>query len=830
MGKPMRRSKTRLWVFGAGAVVFSCLVTWIVAVLVLPGIVRGVILDRARQAGIDLSAITVESVGLHEMVIRDAEFQSADVWAGVPLLRVEYSLGGILRGNFKKAIVSGSSVEVRSSGIVARFTDLKGVLNAVQPDTSGEKELEFEGNMLVEGNHMNLVARVDMVSGRGNAELRCRDLASASLLKFLDDSSGMLLKGNLDVSIAAEIENWRPLNAHFALESSHLHTLYSGVEVVLAVTAEGESSGVFESYALRSDLRVERLEKDLISVAEPFRVRIDINSRTGMTAAFTPLSFRTPLALKMNGLNVAASGIPLMTETLFSADLALCEIPLLRRMSDIHCSGVLWNKADGVNWTVQADANGPIHGPVDEMLISARIRANLKASGVGKNGTGQFHMQATDLRTSMDQWILELPGLRGDARITLGPKPAYKGVFRLVKGMFTDKDRGIRADGISGSLPFTSEGPIAALPLSIDHVDFSGISLSNLLAKVAVSGATAIAEGTAKVLDGNLRMRFKTRAGSGGKGDLFHLDFEIPPTKLEAGYDLGRILPDLSGFKCGGGISLLGEIESTPQSGMSGTAEVILKDINLTAEKMMLKVSGLNGTIRFDRLLDFHTLPAQSLRFKSLSLGPADMLDGRIQAQLDGLTTGCIERLEFVFSGGRVTTTAFRFPPQGEGMEIDLFCDGLQMADLLNMISGKNNASGEGTISGVIPVLIGPDGIRFKATHLATSPGETGILRVVDAAEMTGGILLAEESIRDFAYEWAKVNIVDSGNRLNMVVQLKGKPRQKLPLKFDPGTRDFVRNPSGERLVDLKGLLLELKFVDIDVNALLKESARHSRN
>ena len=813
----MRRSKTRLWVFGAGAVVFSCLVTWIVAVLVLPGIVRGVILDRARQAGIDLSAITVESVGLHEMVIRDAEFQSADVWAGVPLLRVEYSLGGILRGNFKKAIVSGSSVEVRSSGIVARFTDLKGVLNAVQSDTSGERDLAFKGSLLFEGNHMNLVARADMVSGRGNAELRCRDLTSASLLKFLDDSS-------------AEIENWRLLKTRFSLESAHLHTLYSGVEAVLAVTAEGEAGGVFESYALRSDLRIERLEKDLISVAEPFRVRIDINSRTGMTAAFTPLSFRTPLALKMNGLNVAASGIPLMTETLFSADLALCEIPLLRRMSDIHCSGVLCNKADGVNWTVQADANGPIHGPVDEMLISARIRANLKASGAGKNGTGQFHMQATDLRTSMDQWILELPGLRGDARITLGPKPAYKGVFRLVKGMFTDKDRGIRADGISGSLPFTSEGPIAALPLSIDHVDFSGISLSNVLAKVALSGAMTIAEGTAKVLDGNLRMRFKTRAGSGGKGDLFHLDFEIPPTKLETIYDLGRILPDLSGFKCGGGISLLGAIESMPQSGMSGTAEVILKDINLTAEKMMLKVSGLNGVVRFDRLLDFHTSPAQSLRFKSLSLGPADLLDGRIQAQLDGLMTGCIERLEFAFCGGRVTTTAFRFPPQGEGMEIDLFCDGLQMADLLNMISGKNNASGEGTISGVIPVLIGPDGLRFKAAHLATSPGETGILRVVDAAEMTGGILLAEESIRDFAYEWAKVNIVDSGNRLNMVVQLKGKPRQKLPLKFDPGTRDFVRNPSGERLVDLKGLLLELKFVDIDVNALLKESARHSRN
>ncbi|MBN1197468.1 MAG: YdbH domain-containing protein, partial [Candidatus Aminicenantes bacterium] len=223
-------------------------------------------------------------------------------------------------------------------------------------------------------------------------------------------------------------------------------------------------------------------------------------------------------------------------------------------------------------------------------------------------------------------------------------------------------------------------------------------------------------------------------------------------------------------------------------------------------------------------LHELRTLPSQVLRFQSLSLGPAKILDGRLQVQLDGLTSGLTERLDFAFSGGRVTTTAFQFPAQDTGMEIDFICDRLQLADMLNMITGKSNATGQGTISGVLPVRIGSDGIHFKEAHLATSPGDTGILRVEDAADMTGGILLAEESIRDFSYEWAKVNIENSRDHLNMVVQLSGKPRRKLPLKFDPAKRDFVRDPSGERLVDLKGLLLELKFVDIDINALLREA------
>jgi hypothetical protein len=79
-----------------------------------------------------------------------------------------------------------------------------------------------------------------------------------------------------------------------------------------------------------------------------------------------------------------------------------------------------------------------------------------------------------------------------------------------------------------------------------------------------------------------------------------------------------------------------------------------------------------------------------------------------------------------------------------------------------------------------------------------------------------------EEAIRDFRYNWIKVKMSSQNNRLDMVVSMDGAPAQKLPLLYDQKLKNFIKDPSGNRNVELKGLLLEINFNDIDLKDLLK--------
>ena len=78
----------------------------------------------------------------------------------------------------------------------------------------------------------------------------------------------------------------------------------------------------------------------------------------------------------------------------------------------------------------------------------------------------------------------------------------------------------------------------------------------------------------------------------------------------------------------------------------------------------------------------------------------------------------------------------------------------------------------------------------------------------------------------DFNYDWVRVTLESSGEKLNLTAFINGAPARKLPLVYDPGKREFLREPQGKRSVDLKGLLLELRFREIDLKALLSGGSR----
>jgi hypothetical protein len=189
-------------------------------------------------------------------------------------------------------------------------------------------------------------------------------------------------------------------------------------------------------------------------------------------------------------------------------------------------------------------------------------------------------------------------------------------------------------------------------------------------------------------------------------------------------------------------------------------------------------------------------------------------------------TSVLIEKTKFNFCKGSIFTSGFFLSPENTDLQVDVYCQKLSLPSLLNTALGEEKAKGSGTVTGIIPIKVTDGNIFFEKSFLHSVPGETGHLQIEDGKDLTGGVILAEEAIKNFEYKWARIDFETNNNNLNLILRLDGKPSDKLPLVYDDKTGDFVKAPNNGKHVELQGLKLDLKFIDIDINRLLKEQKR----
>jgi hypothetical protein len=154
------------------------------------------------------------------------------------------------------------------------------------------------------------------------------------------------------------------------------------------------------------------------------------------------------------------------------------------------------------------------------------------------------------------------------------------------------------------------------------------------------------------------------------------------------------------------------------------------------------------------------------------------------------------------------------------------YCNRVNFAQMLNALLGKTVVSGDAEMNGIVPVRMVKGSPVFLDGYLDSTPGSSGKLNIIQPEIISGGQILVEEAIRDFRYNWIKIKMSSRNDRLDMVVSIDGAPNQKLPLLYDPKRKSFIKDPSGGRHVELKGLLLEIRFSDIDLKDLLKASGQ----
>ena len=306
------------------------------------------------------------------------------------------------------------------------------------------------------------------------------------------------------------------------------------------------------------------------------------------------------------------------------------------------------------------------------------------------------------------------------------------------------------------------------------------------------------------------------------------VNIAVEETNLPADTDLGALLPALSGYAVSGGVKLSAGI-SLDAGQIRSSAVLNLKNVDLDTGPGGIKCSGIETTLKMTDLISFTSEFSQQLSFANLDIGGVAVNGGSIIFRVEDADTIFIEKGEFSFCDGRVLLNPFRYElaaETGEDFQITLFCDRIDFDKMVNIIMGNEISEGDAQLNGILPLTISKGTPVFGDGYLYSTPGVKGNLKFKESKVISGGVLIVEEAMKDFEYEWIRVKLDSKAERLNLEVLIKGEPANKLPLTYDAKTKDIVRDEGGKRRVLLKGLELKLRFIDIDLKQLLQDGTR----
>jgi hypothetical protein len=319
---------------------------------------------------------------------------------------------------------------------------------------------------------------------------------------------------------------------------------------------------------------------------------------------------------------------------------------------------------------------------------------------------------------------------------------------------------------------------------------------------------------TSKLFPG-LRVLINGRADVSGA----RISAEIPPYEPADEIDLGRFHPAGAGMRVSGSLKASGEM-TKDGTGTRGSGHLKFSKGRLNDETRNLLLEGIDMDVQIKDLFKMKTAPRQRLHIGHLAFGnlKADHMD--VDFQIEGRQTLFIEKANVNWSNGKIDTSSLRIRTDKEDYDVTLFCDRLNLAMVLEQL-GAAQASGEGTVSGRIPIRWSAGRLTFDNGFLFSTPGESGSIQLTGTQMLLAGLPpgtpqhtqldIATEALKDYTYKWAKLNVKSEGDILLLKLQFDGKPNQLLPFAYDQSLGQFKR-VAGEGQADFKGISIDLNF------------------
>ena len=601
------------------------------------------------------------------------------------------------------------------------------------------------------------------------------------------------------------------------------------------------------------------------SVCDPWRLKIN---QLYLDAPFSPALSKIEFTIETSAANTSLQGTWETRLTKLRHGLFTSSNPFHKKWSLTAkfkpqglWQAVLKSPTDNLAWAIQRD---------DITIKGNSPTISINASGLGnkgeiewqtlikkptlKNNRGQFSSPAikadghiaiessNESRTIVASTLieinkthikqqnlkLELPELtvQGEVRQKDSNTPQIKTRLQFKNGTLQASDYGLRGLDISGDLPWDWPGQktTAGRKGRVDcrKIFWQELDLGNLSASLEQHGQKILFQGhhESALLQG-LRLRCDGQGGLNQKGELqAHATFETNEYKPKTPINLGLFKISADGNIIDGIFSANGALDLATR-GVNGSATAIVKEAILRNDEKNLLISSINCQLELPELPSLRSAPEQTLNFDLLKAGNISSPGGTFTFQIEADKTLLLEKGQLSWCGGKIETQALRISPAIGDYQFTLYCDRLQLTELLEQLA-QVEAQGRGSVNGRIPVLWKNGELTFDDGFLYSTPGQGGTVKI-SGGEIPGAGLpasnpqftqldLAREALKDYQYEWTKVKVNSEAEELILNLQFDGKPNLPLPFVYKKELGGFARVSAKSPGSNFQGISLDLNL------------------
>jgi len=840
----------------------------------LPSLVESYLSDTLKKMGLEDPQLSVRHVGINQLDIQHLSLGTpGKPGLMIPNLAVDFSWLDLLKGKIRKIEITGMklNVVVGKEGITVKGleplfkTKSEGKptlpFRRVEIDSSVAR-LDWEGRTMsipftlsaetaasgeIVAFSMDLTPYGEAITVRGTLN---KDTGTGAisitadnthLEKYFNDfniSFFQWLKSLVQLSAEIDVTDWGIRGSHVSLVIPAFSAGFAGGNLNGSVNLDFSLDQNWQPGDVRMKLRFEGIDDRDLKIEIPFDLDIDGSRLGALQFKLADLRLQQPPGIRFNDFTGTASldnnqlQVQGSYECGIDPDFVSWLSPALEMKGKLEIKGnvrVLANDK-GTEWNLDGKGRGKV------LLTSKIVRAGMDnlglsfaSTGNGANIKNHLEVELKGVEIKYEDMVFSAGSILSRNSVEATDEKNWTARGRLKMAAARVKQTGgIAAEGIGvdapWQYPFSGPDPgnweIASLKLGdLDMGKITGEIKQNKTG-VEFSGAVHTPVESLKIKVNGACHYLEPQTGIDG---LLQLQFEIPETQIARDSQLSGLHPALAGYRWGGNVSGSGAVTFI-KGNLSSRARLKLRDLEMESDTGGIKCRGMNTEIIFKDLLNFQTEISQRIDFKGVDLSGMQLNEGHLVFEVISADSIYIEGGEFVFSGGRILLQPLRFNLKGEDLKITLYGDRIDFAEVVNALQGNKIAFGDAELNGMLTVGIS-DGIPvFRDGYLYSTPGVGGNIKFTRSEAISGGVLLVEEAVKDFNYDWIKLKINTNilNDKLNITAYINGVPAHKLPLTYDMKTKDIVRDKAGDNNLELKGLLLELRFNDLDLKRLMK--------
>ena len=283
-----------------------------------------------------------------------------------------------------------------------------------------------------------------------------------------------------------------------------------------------------------------------------------------------------------------------------------------------------------------------------------------------------------------------------------------------------------------------------------------------------------------------------------------HLTWALDKAAVSSA-SLPSAVPMAEGLDFNGTLASTGSL-SYQNLRFSGDAQVNLEVESLQMPEKNISIKNISCGASFPSLPAFSSRPSQHCSVDLLEFGKLQFSDAKVDFRIEDMDTVFIEKSSVRWCQGKLESTSVRLSRSTPEINTALYCSKINFSDLLNQF-GLDQAAGEGSLNGKLPIAVSKEGLSFDDGFLFSTPGTGGIIRFsntdmlrqgVGAADLGGYLDYSMKAMEDFAYQWTKLSFNSSRDELLLTMELNGKPRSPLPYGLKNGM--ITKTNKGEGL------------------------------